>query len=562
MTPPASDKPTDNAAALMGLLDKAYEAPDKPDNFNELMQAARALFFSSDQDEPLSLNLQGFDDQLLPHISRIQKLLDAAPAGPGAGDKSGYGHFTLTEGGGVLDGDRTAASFLGVTFPAMLGDFNLNAASKRKLREALSGDNAQTVLLLMTANEDKAAAALCRKSNDGASARMKVSLSHIDWDQDTVDFVGLAFELTQSETEVLAGHLRGFSQAEIAKERGRSLETIKAQAKSVLRKSGCAKMADTVRLGASIALFYKISQQTTTPPHDELCELPIAKTLPLKNGRILGYYEYGAPGGFPLLFFHGSLSGPFFTKGFVAGLTAMGVRLYAPSRPGFGQTTTAANYNQTTLDDAVALLESIGAQDVILVAHQGGVSHAFRCAARLGERARGMVMIGAGIPVTEKAHVRRMDHFTRIAAQAVRHAPALMEMITRIAMSTYKRRGYDQFFDDYFSGSAADLAAMRNPEIYRLMEQGLLHVIMQGPKTFVTDGRAQMEDWTDDFSAAHIRASWLNAIDDPVVGADLVRDYVTARTNHPVHLTPAGGYNMLHLYPELALNLIKEALSW
>lgn len=556
-----SSSPSDNLAAqsgaLIDFLDKAYDAPGRPDRFQDVMEAARGVFFAPETDAPITPRLLALDEKLAPHMARIQTLLDEAGGRTGSAPAPCHAHFTLGPGGRVVGADAAAKTFIGSG--AEIGALNLDHASKRKLTDCLHNAGEDTVVILTNEDLRQSAAALCRRHGEGPETRLNISLSHMDWTQEAVTFVGKAMGLTEAETQTLAGHLRGQSQSEIARARGRSAETVKAQAKAILRKSGCAKMSEVTQLGASLALLHALA-----PPADKSqpvnTERPL--TLPLKDGRTLGYYVYGATNGFPLLFFHGSLYGPFFTAAFVGGLKKLGVTLYAPSRPGFGETSPAKDYNGATLRDALALIDRIGAQDLLLAAHMGGGPHAFRCAGALGERVKGMVMIGAGIPIDEKRHVGRMNYFTRIAAQAVKHAPAMMEIITRIAMANYKRRGYRKFYEDYFAGSPADEEAMRDPEIYAIAEKGLAHLIGQGPKTFIADGRAQMEDWTDDFDRANARAVWLNAEDDPVMGAEFVRDYVSARTNHPVELAPHGGYNLLHLHPGMTLALIEKALFW
>src|SRR5690242_4253772 len=56
----------------------------------------------------------------------------------------------------------------------------------------------------------------------------------------------------------------------------------------------------------------------------------------LKDGRKLGYAEYGDPKGKPLFFFHGFPTSRFHAKRTDQAAKELGIRVIAPDRPGFG----------------------------------------------------------------------------------------------------------------------------------------------------------------------------------------------------------------------------------
>ena len=60
------------------------------------------------------------------------------------------------------------------------------------------------------------------------------------------------------------------------------------------------------------------------------------QTIKLADGRALGYAEFGNPSGVPVFFFHGFPASRL--EGIVLDATAraVGARLIAPDRPGFG----------------------------------------------------------------------------------------------------------------------------------------------------------------------------------------------------------------------------------
>lgn len=556
-----------NAGRLLDLLDKAYQAPDSPERFDDLLEAAKSYFFGTDGAEiaPHVPHAIDFDARLAPHIERIQRLLDESGAAARQDAQAPFARLVIAPGGRILSGNSAAAAFLSAQFPCALEALDLGRESCRKILGALAtlSPGETSALHLMTETGSKPAIAICRRVAPEDGGGLELALSHVEWTQERIAFVASALDLTGSESGILAGILSGASQSEIAAARGRSIETVKAQSKSILRKTGCAKMSDVAQLCASIAFLLAASGRgaARTPAS---APAPMANILPLGNGRELGYYRYGAARGRPILHFHALLQGPFFIRSFTDCLSDIGATLYAPSRPGFGATTPApeALYEASAIEDLIALCGHERLDSVLFLVHQGGVSHAYRAAARLGERVKGMVMVGGGIPIDEKKHLAHMDRYTRVAAAASRYAPSVMELITRIAVANYRKRGERRFLEDFYAGSSADLRSLREPEIAGVLERGLAHLIAQGPKAFVADGRSAMADWRADFERATCRTHWLHGEEDQVMGADFVREWVTGRSNHPVEIVRGAGYNILHTHPHLVLDAIREALCW
>ena len=556
---------------LLDLLDSAYAAPNEPERFDELMEAAKRYFFKTGGEElaadiPYAVE---FDGRLAPHIDRIQSMLDATSLAPAGRSASAYGLFTLAAGGRVIEGNEAASGYFAARFPCDLTALDLDPASRKRLSAALadkSGGDEPVIIRLEGQEQPNTAIALCRRTGEGAGARLECSLSHVVWTDELVSAVGEALGLSEAEAGVLSGLLRGLSHAEIAEERGRAADTVKAQAKSILRKSGAERMSDVIHLATSVAFLLKTAQREPAAP---AVTRPAAaseeRCFKTASGRNVSYHVCGAERGAPIFYFHGSLQGPFFLNSFVNGLNDLGATLYGPSRPGFGGTDPAGKgetYDAATISDIAEICAREKLDDILLLVQQGGVSHAYRAAAALGDRIKGMIMVGAGVPIDEAAHLPTMDRYTRIAAAAVKHAPAVMELITRIAISVFKRRGYRRFLEDYFAGSPADLSALSDPELYAIMERGLDHLIAHGPKTFVTDGASQMADWREDFERVKARAFWLHAEDDPILPAPFVQEWVRARTNHPVETAPEGGYNFIHKRSDLVLAAIEDALDW
>ena len=85
------------------------------------------------------------------------------------------------------------------------------------------------------------------------------------------------------------------------------------------------------------------------------------RVLRLADGRRLGFAEYGASGGQPLLFFHGTPGARLVAGSAHRSALRLNVRLIAPERPGFGRSDFQAGRRILEWpDDVAALADALG----------------------------------------------------------------------------------------------------------------------------------------------------------------------------------------------------------
>jgi pimeloyl-ACP methyl ester carboxylesterase len=95
-------------------------------------------------------------------------------------------------------------------------------------------------------------------------------------------------------------------------------------------------------------------------------------TLTLRDGRMLEYASLGDPGGAPVLFFHGTPATG--GQGVVVAdaARAHGVRLIAPSRPGYGASSLNSPGLALTAADTLELADQLGLERFALMGGSGG----------------------------------------------------------------------------------------------------------------------------------------------------------------------------------------------
>jgi len=114
----------------------------------------------------------------------------------------------------------------------------------------------------------------------------------------------------------------------------------------------------------------------------------------LRDGRTLEYADLGDPAGTPVLFFHGTPG----TAGQAAVVAdaarANGVRLIAPSRPGYGASTTSPPGLTPVAADTMELADQLGLDDVVAMGSSGGGPYALALAASAPGRVSACVVLG------------------------------------------------------------------------------------------------------------------------------------------------------------------------
>jgi pimeloyl-ACP methyl ester carboxylesterase/DNA-binding CsgD family transcriptional regulator len=565
---------------LLHLLDKAYEAPFQPDNFHELMKAAHNFYFESWDDLSVtdikSANFAN-DSTLASHLNRIELLIRER-------ELENRSHATnlnkptliallINPDTWICEGNHLAAEFFGQRFPCAFKELKLEKSSLNQLKKmaqrALSSGFNNEICRVKRSDTNVASLAKCGvwinpEDNDTNQKKgLAVSIAHFNWTPNALGFCQSMFQLADSETSVLAALLNGKTQAEIAAERGRSVETIKAQAKSILRKSGCSKVSDLMVLATTYGLLVDPGGERGFQTGDKPLDFARPDQIFMgKDGRKISYGIHGDPNGQVVLFVHGLVHGPFFPADMIAAFKKDGLKVIAPSRPGFGLSDPPESwkdFDETVIQDALSLLDAKTKGPVTVVAHQGGVSHACRITNAPGERAKNMVMIGAGIPIDEKRHLEGMGLQTRIAAMGVKYTPRLLETMIRIGIANELRRGVKPYLHHLFSNSPIDQNLLDDPNIYPICEAGILHMIEQGPKAMVNDGAAAMADWSSDLLSIACPVTWVHGTMDPIMRLDFVLEYVGQHRGDPVIEVENGAGNMHLSHADICYKAILDA---
>jgi pimeloyl-ACP methyl ester carboxylesterase len=219
--------------------------------------------------------------------------------------------------------------------------------------------------------------------------------------------------------------------------------------------------------------------------------------VPVASGRWLGAAELGDPGGFPVLWFHGTPGGRLqLPPDGPEAAAQRGVRLLGVERPGTGWST-AHRYGAVRdfAADVGALADELGLARFAVVGLSGGGPYALACARDLPERVVAAVVIGGIGPVAGPdavpAHGRvlaGLHGFADWIAEPVGRAlPTMVRPAIPYAMEAV--RAFSLF------APAADRPILLDRAFASVLVGDILHVMDGGLGAALHDFRLLSADW-------------------------------------------------------------------
>lgn len=203
--------------------------------------------------------------------------------------------------------------------------------------------------------------------------------------------------------------------------------------------------------------------------------------LRLRDGRLLGYGEFGDPQGAPAFYFHGFPGSRLEGRLAEEAARQAQVRLVAPDRPGMGLSD--FKKHRTILDwaaDVVELADALGIDRFAVAGVSGGGPYAAACAFQIPQR-----LIAAGIisgvgPFDASVALGQMNRMNRLLFALGRKAPWSM-LVLEWLMAQGARHFADQMMS-LMDGAMpeSDRALLARPDIRKIMIEDAAEAFRQG----------------------------------------------------------------------------------
>ena len=158
------------------------------------------------------------------------------------------------------------------------------------------------------------------------------------------------------------------------------------------------------------------------------------QTLELKDGRTLGFAEYGEPNGRAVFHFNGSGGSRLEHPADLTILTELGIRYISTDRPGHGNSTPQSDRELLDWpDDVACLANNLGIDKFYVLGWSAGGAHALACAYKLPERIiAGAIVCGLAPPDRPNPY-KDYKGFLRLLMVLGRNFPTTVYVFRRMA---------------------------------------------------------------------------------------------------------------------------------
>ena len=381
---------------------------------------------------------------------------------------------------------------------------------------------------------------LCRPDRHPPFVLMATTETH--WTANALARLRDTLGLSQAELEVLTALAKNHSLAEIADLRGRSLNTVRTQVKSLLAKTETSSQSDLMRLAlTSVPISAPDAPLDTAAMISgrvaraglELPELPF-QVLYRPNGRSVDFLEFGDPNGRPVIYFcanFGMCRWPADGE-FTAGQT--GLRVIVPIRPGYGGSTPlplGIDRAQAVAEDVIALMDRLDIPAAHCLVLDEDMPFAARLHAIAPDRVLGVLGCGASLPFLRDAQYQRMGRWHRFVLGTARFAPQFLSFASRAGFAMARQLGKAEFVRLIYSGSPSDVATTRSPRIFDALECGTEILMGEGvdaSDAYIEDTRVfHVTDWHQEFRAMadSVQVVAMIGSDDQAVAPETVGEY-------------------------------------
>lgn len=282
--------------------------------------------------------------------------------------------------------------------------------------------------------------------------------------------------------------------------------------------------------------------------------MELDKFMRLKDGRRLGFGEYGHPGGKPIFFFHGTPGSRRMRHPDAGIAEKIGARVITLDRPGFGLSDPLPR--RVLLDwpkDVVQLADHLKIDIFAVIGFSGGGAYAAACAYQCADRISAISLVSSvGPPDTMKPlhsmifPLQLLFRAARLQSQVLLLPAAPVVHIMKLSFN---------FWYDRVAGRLpeSDREILLRPEIRAIFRESISEAFRQGTLAFRTELRLLTRKW--EVPLKEIRTPvflWHGTMDPLYNGTMLANAFRECRST----LLPEGHLVLFHHWKEILEQLI------
>ena len=536
-------------------IDRLYDVALEPERYETLLDvwesAVSPLRAEADFSAPRLLD----DPQIAGHFERASTFLDrvemTTPTDELENILAPFGKvsaFVLDEQLIVKVANAAAAERLSLTKGAGLAQLAVNAEDIDSIRKTvlslLAGTLKDTAILRVRATEKDHFVVLRLQLSQAASGTPFVlaASSEVGWPEGFNDILRRAFDLTSAEADVVQKLVECCSVKEIAAQRGRSIDTVRAQIKSILLKTETRSQVELIRLAlsvmdmANLTLNANIEPRLVSKGYEKLKPINF-QTVTTPDKRRLDYLVLGDPTGTPVLFLpldYGLVRWPASAE---AEAAKRGLRIIVPVRAGYGFSDSfdqKTDVDDVIISDIKQILTTENVTRCPIISLGSDSYYGIQLARLYPDTFTALIACAGVLPMTRKEQFERMEKWHRFILAGAKYTPHLLPFMVKAGFLLARKIGKRGFLHAVYGNSPADVITFEDPEVFEALVTGSEVALSETHSAHDSFSRMllgrQNGDWSADVDAikGQLPVIFLNGSDDPQLPLETLEDFKTA----------------------------------
>jgi pimeloyl-ACP methyl ester carboxylesterase len=222
----------------------------------------------------------------------------------------------------------------------------------------------------------------------------------------------------------------------------------------------------------------------------------INQVITLRDGRLLGYAEYGTPRGKPVFFFHGNPSSRLGGRLMDGAANEINVRIIAIDRPGIGLSDFKPGRQYLDWpDDITELADILKVDRFAILGISSGAPHAAACAFKMPDRLFAVAIVSGPCPFNVPVASERMSMAWRLRALAGQRAPWLVRFFFGMIARSARNDPVGAISRTIGGLPEPDRLVMAQPEIVQWSSDSLRETFRSGSRGAAWDYALLTRPW-------------------------------------------------------------------
>lgn len=266
--------------------------------------------------------------------------------------------------------------------------------------------------------------------------------------------------------------------------------------------------------------------------------------LRLADGRIVTCLELGDAGGSPILYFHGYPGSRLEGRLAADAARRHGLRILAPDRPGFGESTFLPGRTiGAWAADVAELADRFELARFAVVGISGGGPYALACAARIPGRLSRVAVVGALGPLAcEPRITREMVRLNRLALALAARSPFLARLAVEFAVQWLRWHPERRLAHMMATAPPADRRVLADPGYRALFVESTAEALRQGGRGAALELTLLARPWDFRLQEVPITVQIWQGLADNIVPAASARHLAAMLPASECHFLPDEGH--------------------